>query len=370
MKSKVPEDYMLKIEMLPARHGDCLWIEYGTGKKTYRMLIDAGPASTYKHLRECILELPERKRHFELLVITHIDADHIEGAVMLLQDKKLKVTYDDIWFNGWKHLKRVTSRTLGGPLGEYLTSTILKEKLPWNVAFNGGTIVVPDKGKLPLCELPGGMKLTLLSPTWDKLEKLRPQWKREVIDAGLVPGHARKAQKKLGLTKRLQPVLGPRTINVVRLAGAISKWDSAAANGSSIAFIAEYDGLSCLFSGDAFPDVLAASLRRLLKKPSDKINLNVFKLPHHGSRANVSTELIDLVRCPRYMFSTNGDIFEHPDREAVARVILHGKRSPTLSFNYKTVFNKMWDNQNLFTEPSYKVEYPKNGDEGLLLEVK
>jgi beta-lactamase superfamily II metal-dependent hydrolase len=80
-----------------------------------------------------------------------------------------------------------------------------------------------------------------------------------------------------------------------------------------------------LFAGDAFPNVLVASLRRLLKKLSDKIDLDVFKLPHHGSRANVSTELIDLVRCPRYMFSSNGDNFEHPDREVSANRIQYRK---------------------------------------------
>jgi beta-lactamase superfamily II metal-dependent hydrolase len=361
---------MLRIEMLPARHGDCLWIEYGSAKKTYRMLIDAGPASTYKHLRERILGLPESKRHFELFVITHIDADHIEGAVRLLQDKKLRVSFGDIWFNGWKHLKRNPDRTLGGPLGEYLTSTILKEKLPWNVAFDGGTIVVSDKGKLHLRPLRGGMQLTLLSPTWDQLEKLRPKWKKEVLDAGLVPGHARKAQEKLAATKRLQPILGAPRINVEKLAKPDLKSDSAAANGSSIAFLAEYDRLRCLFSGDAFPSVLAASLRRLLKKSSEKMRLDVFKLPHHGSRANVTTELIDLVQCGKYMFSSNGDIFEHPDQEAVARVIWHDKTSPLLCFNYKTDFNKMWASPKLINDHSYTVEYPQTGKEGLLLEVK
>jgi hypothetical protein len=359
---------MLKIEMLPARHGDCIWIEYGSAKKTYRMLIDAGPGQTYKHVRERILALPESKRHFELFVVTHIDADHIEGAVRLLQDKKLNVSYGDIWFNGWKHLKRKS--TLGGPLGEYLTSTILKEKLPWNEAFGGETIVVPDKGKLPVRELRGNMKLTLLSPTWTQLDKLRPKWKKEVEAAGLVAGKAKMARDKLAGIKRLQPILGEPSINVEKLAGASSKSDSAAANGSSIAFLAEYDGLRCLFSGDAFPNVLAASLRRLLKKPSNKIKLDVFKLPHHGSQSNVSAELIDLVKCGRYMFSSNGDIFNHPDKEAVARVIWHDKTSPLLCFNYKTDFNKMWDRPSLISKHKYQVKYPLTGKEGLLVKLK
>ena len=30
---------MLRIEMLPAAHGDCLWIEYGSGRQVHRILI-------------------------------------------------------------------------------------------------------------------------------------------------------------------------------------------------------------------------------------------------------------------------------------------------------------------------------------------
>jgi hypothetical protein len=31
---------MLSVEMLPAQHGDCLWIEYGDPAKPRRILVD------------------------------------------------------------------------------------------------------------------------------------------------------------------------------------------------------------------------------------------------------------------------------------------------------------------------------------------
>ncbi len=358
---------MLRIEMLPARHGDCIFIEYGSAKKPYRMLIDAGPAPTYINLRERILTIPENKRHFELFVITHIDADHIEGAVRLLQDKDLKITYGDIWFNGWKHLTR--KPILGGVQGEYLTALIEKEKLPWNEAFGGQSIVVPDEGPLPVHELKGGMKLTLLSPTWTQLDKLRPKWKKEVEAAGLVPGKAKMALEKLATAKKLRPILGEAVVNVVKLGGSDFKQDTAPANGSSIAFLAECDGVRGIFSGDAYPNVLAASLSRMLKKPSEKLALDFFKIPHHGSRSNLSPDLIDMMRCKQYIFSSNGDIFNHPDEESVARVIMHDKTSPLIWFNYTTEFNKMWKNKNLVAKHKYQVKYPPDGKEGIVLEL-
>ena len=80
---------MFRIEMLPAAHGDCLWIEYGSGSTVHRILIDGGPAHAYPALRERILHLPADERRFDLLVITHIDADHIEGIIRLLLDAEM-----------------------------------------------------------------------------------------------------------------------------------------------------------------------------------------------------------------------------------------------------------------------------------------
>ena len=69
---------MFRIEMLPAAHGDCLWLEYGTGESAHRILIDGGPSHCYPALRERILHLAPGNRRFDLLVVTHIDADHID----------------------------------------------------------------------------------------------------------------------------------------------------------------------------------------------------------------------------------------------------------------------------------------------------
>ncbi len=72
---------MITIEMLPAAHGDALWIEYGTGRNIRRILIDGGPARSYEMgLRRRMAMIPEQQRKFELVVVTHIDADHIDGS--------------------------------------------------------------------------------------------------------------------------------------------------------------------------------------------------------------------------------------------------------------------------------------------------
>src|SRR5436853_4823327 len=105
---------MLRIEMLQAGHGDCLWIEYGDPASPRRVLVDGGATGTYKRaLRPRLLALPEEARRFELVVVTHIDADHIAGILDLLADPEIGFSAHDLWFNGYRHLPNEKPKTLG-----------------------------------------------------------------------------------------------------------------------------------------------------------------------------------------------------------------------------------------------------------------
>lgn len=114
----------LRIEMLPAKQGDALWIEYGTPDNTRRILIDGGPIGAYKALDEKLKQLPEGDKGVELLVISHVDTDHIEGIIRVLAAKRADwpLMPKDIWFNGWDHM--VQSEILGGREGEFLSALI------------------------------------------------------------------------------------------------------------------------------------------------------------------------------------------------------------------------------------------------------
>ena len=50
------------------------------------------------------------------------------------------------------------------------------------------------------------------------------------------------------------------------------------------------------------------------------LHVDVLKLPHHGSHANVSLDLLRTLDCARYLFSSNGAHTRHPHPEAIARV--------------------------------------------------
>ncbi len=350
---------MFNVEMLPAEFGDCLWVTYGpTGE--HQILIDAGTKESAPLLMQRLKDL-KQNRHFELFVITHIDSDHIGGALEVLRNiKDLGVTFGDVWFNGWKHIGPLDLTPLEG---ELLTDNIREQKLNWNELFDGGAVMVSDVGELPRRSLPGGMSVTILSPTRVRLDKLQKHWVSVITEAGLVPGQVKDEIGDEGLLLSKEPPLDVKALSGTKFTG-----DNAVANGSSIALLAEYDGKRCLLGADAFAPVMAGSLKTLLKlEGCEKIKLEAFKLSHHGSRANTSKALLDLIDCSRYFFSSNGKQFGHPHRESVARVIEFGGTSPSLYFNYRTTVNEVWDNKELIETYDYRVTYCDVGGEGSLL---
>ncbi len=363
---------MLRIEMLDAAEGDALWVEFGNGAERHRLLIDAGRRDTYRELAE---RLAAAGPPLELLVVTHVDDDHIFGAVPLLGDPRSRGRFRDVWFNGYRHLRRPATAPLAarsapgdllGPLnGEFFGALLEKHGHPWNADFAGGAVVVPDQGALPEQDV-AGMKITLLSPTWDGLEKLRPYWEEKL--QGLPPGDPEAALRRFAETSRVQPddlLGGDGRAEVETLLSRRFVSDTTEPNGSSIAFLAEYGGHAALFAADAHSPVLERSLRRLLaRRGQERLRLDAFKVSHHGSRANTSPELLDLIDCPRFLFSTNGARHHHPDPETIARILHRNRtrREPSeLYFNFATPETQAWADPGRQRRWSYRAFYPPQG---------
>src|SRR4051812_1661167 len=87
------------VELLPSKEGDCILVEYGPAERPYRILIDGGRKSTSADVRKRL----GHGNGVDLFVISHIDLDHIEGAVALL-DGKDRLAAKEVWFNAYRHL--------------------------------------------------------------------------------------------------------------------------------------------------------------------------------------------------------------------------------------------------------------------------
>lgn len=362
---------MFKIEMWPAGHGDSLYIEYGEPSAPRRVLIDAGPYYAFKELAKRIDALTNSGVTLELLVITHVDGDHIDGAVKLLGAPPSGLAIQDVWFNAWRHLAPQPSDLLGPVQGEMLSALIQRRKLPWNAAFGGGRVALAGRGALPVITLPGGLRLTLLSPTRRELANLQPVWAKELRKAGLEPDSREQALAKLRKDARLRPpadLLGGGRADVQALAARPFSDDSSEANASSIAFLAEYAGARVLFTGDAHAPVLEAAIRKLVTRNKPKLKLDAVKLSHHGSKVNTSPSLLNLLDCKRFLVSTNGNTFNHPDPETIARIIVQSGPEVELFFNYLSDETRPWNDEYLQGRYNYQTHYPAE-TEGLSIEL-
>ncbi|MGH9132869.1 MAG: CHAT domain-containing protein, partial [Ilumatobacteraceae bacterium] len=287
-----------------AGHGDCLLVEYPDIDGTLRrLLVDGGLDTAYDNgLGRMIASQPSHPLALDTVIVTHVDVDHIGGAIRAFADNSIDAP--DVWFNG---LTEIDDADRGPRHGDELSALIPHERR--NRPVGGSAMFVPADGPLPVYELAGGARCTLLSPTLERLERLGAKWRsgsRGPTGDGLAE-----------LFERLADDEGSR--------GDVEFGDdSSIANGSSIAVHFEHDPTAMLLTGDAFAGELASAIRRLLTERSQqRLRVDVFKLSHHGSKANVTEELLELVEPAHVLICTDGCRFGHPDVETLDLVRKH-----------------------------------------------
>ncbi len=331
-------------EMLPAEEGDCLWITWRDGGTRRHLVVDGGPPdkSPLRARVERAIAEEGGRLSIDLLVVTHIDDDHIGGVVDLLERPPTGLSVEEIWFNGYKHLR---PDLLGVPRAERLSAAIERLRIPWNESLprqdGWRAAVVRPNEPLPRVVRRGGLALTLLSPTPELLSKLAVHWEAAlgptVLAARADAPPEPRAPDELGRRDPWPPAIDA-------LVARRFEEDGAPANGSSIAMLVELGSRAVLLGADAYPSVLTASIRRLPRERlhGGRLRLDALKLPHHGSRANLSDELLAAVECDRYLVSTSGRKFAHPDTEALARVVARGGPQATLCLNHRVPTTTRW----------------------------
>ncbi len=82
------------LDVRRARKGDCLILHYGSKTEPGLMLIDGGPANVYEpHLKPRLAEIRKARGlaanatlPVDLLMVSHIDDDHIKGVLELTKE--------------------------------------------------------------------------------------------------------------------------------------------------------------------------------------------------------------------------------------------------------------------------------------------
>lgn len=327
----------MELRVLQAKNGDSLLVSWEHEGEERNLLMDGGMSSTYRtaqrkgDLYKALKEIEQRGRRIDLLILSHVDEDHVAGLLKGFDNNGLlEELTEKVWFNSGILIDRAFDK----PIDEthYLNFGSGESNLTsigQGVRFEE---VIGEKGIWikRLIEVPQvctdlGAKITILSPTREKLRKLLKKWKKET-SSPLTGG----AEHDYGMSFD------------ELLANDVFESDDSDTNGSSIALLIEINQKKLLLLGDSHDGVIVDSILQLKDEKGcsfstdNPLTLDYVKLSHHGSQHNTSPEFLKLIDCKNYIISTNGSGHGHPDKRTLARIADQHPRS-TIWFNYESV---------------------------------
>tara|TARA_B100001179_G_C18601052_1_gene410292 strand:- start:1841 stop:2899 length:1059 start_codon:yes stop_codon:yes gene_type:complete len=323
------------IRLLAASYGDSILVSHSSGEGTFNLLIDGGPAKTFGigsgrqrlgPLRIALDEIKGKGQCVNLVILTHIDSDHIQG---LIRAFKAKGYLSDLAKQVWLNASSNISNYLNKPEIPENAISLSACDSPETSISEGKTFeqLLSDldcwRRKIIVAGeviTEGPFKFTILSPTDNNLKKLNCIWPYEHFSANTAGG---KNDHHQSISELLEN-------------DTFSK-DRSPTNGSSIAFILEVGQKKILFLGDSYACTIVESLENLGHTKENKLVVDYVKLSHHGSSRNTSVEMLDLIECRSYLISTDGTRHGHPHKRTLAR-ILDAHSENIIYFNYKDAF--------------------------------
>jgi beta-lactamase superfamily II metal-dependent hydrolase len=355
---------IVKLKVFFAGDGDCLLLTSSDGRHA---LIDGGRAESFE--QQTWPEL-QKLGAIDLVVVSHIDDDHISGVLWLMRIVAAWTVYDyqrgagrnrsvrkpstsrppdiaGLWHNSWRDQLgdlaapiEESARRLGqglpmaaldgsGPppgaidklqgLGdsidhgfELLRIVDDQTPVPRNAAFDKDLVMLrhpPLEAKL------GRTKLTVIGPGDEHLERLRKEWRKWI--------------EKLGD--------GTSLAEAATIIKSTKPSEVTPPNRASITLLAEERRRSCLLTGDAHEEEIIEGLDAAGKIVNGTFRCNVVKVQHHGSEKNLSERFAATVLADHYILCADG-AHENPSPSVIktiaeTRFAKDPRRPFTLHFN-------------------------------------
>jgi beta-lactamase superfamily II metal-dependent hydrolase len=338
---------MLKLEILAAGKGDALILHHGTSTAPRHMVIDGGPGGTWSRALKPRLRAMGAGAQLgevlpiELVMVSHLDDDHINGILAMLRHEADLV--DDhqprtiraggLWVNVFDRLLAaddtaesasaaaaelpgiVGDAGLGSesaaviasvPQGRQLEDLARRLGIPLNRPFPSE--LVSSGGQADTLTF-SDITVRILGPSQQRLDDLRAEWKR-YLDAKKAKDEEMKIQ-------------------------AAAFVDKSIFNLSSIIALVEQGPKRILLTGDARGDDIVNGLRAAGLLVDDAVHLDVLKVPHHGSKNNVTEEFFRQVTADEVVICGD-DTHDNPDQEMLE--MLRNARTGAeyhISFSYR-----------------------------------
>lgn len=362
----------MKLEVFHAGDGDCLLLTSGDDPPR-RLLIDGGRKGSYEdHARDFLGDLAASGAALDVVCVSHIDDDHISGVLRLVEDEVawrafefLQTIEDDpdppgaprppsvseVWHNGLFHLvgddlaPRVEGmleavatvlagshdeelRELASHIDDLATGERSSMELSRRLSPEQLGIPVNPRAEGPLIrrgtkEAPlagedveiGGLRILVLGPSDEDLERLRTTWEGWLADHGdaLRDLH----EEMLEDEERLGTLAPGAVANPLGTGLGEGLSGVTEPNLASIMLLVEEDGASVLLTGDGASAEILEGLARHDRLDGDgRIHVSALKVQHHGALANVTDDFVQRVSADHYLFCGNG-AHDNPEKEVV-----------------------------------------------------
>lgn len=319
-----------QIHFFSIGNGDAILIQKENNSAKTNILIDAGKEHNklrYNKMRNEILSLLDngKKGVLDLVIVTHSDDDHIGGFLNMVGDDKIEPLIQKYIFHSENNISNYIDQPYlnkeNYPISPTSTSSIkssykqdleltqlLQESAKWDgkIYIAGNTICCNE------------VKLTILSPTVEKLSILHDHWKKRK-DEYLKKLATGKSSSKQKCTFDYNIKFEDFDFDTIEISE-----DNSAVNGASIAFVYEDENTIGLFLSDAHSSIIEQSLKSFVQVGNDRIKFDFVKLSHHGSKNNLTKELLNLIDCDRFIITANANKSHcHPNKQTLAMITQH-----------------------------------------------
>lgn len=399
----------MKLKFFNAKNGDAIHLITNNGKN---IILDMGYAETYdNYIKSHIMKIHDNNQKIDLVVISHIDQDHIEGAISFLQDicrdEFDNKIINEIWHNSYRQLSLAQVKNIGeqdyrvlrtlkencetenkielsidgdkeisAKQGSTLAGLIYKLGAPWNETFDGSSACGIQSVNF------NGLNITILTPSPSILEKLKRFWRNELLgrkfdfqfgedelfddayEFYLLNEAIFESEEKMKISydigEKLQELLQFGVIKDVAK-------DNSITNASSISLIIEDEGKRALLTADATDDDLFNALNSLSSK-GVSMEFDLIKLSHHGAIKN-NMKWLSMVKAKYYVISTDSSKHNHPDIESIVNLIESNKNNhKIICFNNYVKTVEEINNPSLIKKYNYSILLP-NQDWGIEIEL-
>lgn len=321
------------VRFLQAEHGDAILISHTAATETFTILVDGGPRTAFRNitakrdgnLKKELERLIKEETLIDLLILTHIDSDHIGGLLEAFKEPSyLPKLVKKVWFNSANSVASALSlETNQTHLINDDFSTSRQTSVQEGTTFEGllKKYDIWDEALIDnshRSNLTNQIEALVLSPCKSKLQELLKKWRPFNDNQNLLTSGCKHdyndSYKSL-------------------LASDAFEEDKSPTNGSSISLLLTISDRNILLLGDCHPSTIVKSLRDLGYDEANPLVCEIIKISHHGSKKNTSPELLKLITAKSFVILTDGSSHCLPNKLTLARIHNQHPKSEIL-FNY------------------------------------